>query len=109
MTTATLVVLAAAAVTALARALRPGSRPAERVLAIDLYLIVLLGWVAVQAAVSGDETRLEILPVLGLVAAIATVAAAAALDRPARSGRARDPIEVRDHPETLEANHDDPR
>lgn len=81
MTLATLIVLGTAGVLALARALRPGSRPEERVLALDLLLIVVLGWVAVQAAVTGDLTRIEIMPVLGLVAAIATVAAATALDR----------------------------
>lgn len=81
MVTATLILLAAAGVLALARLLRPGSSPPDRVLAVDLLLLVLLGRVAVNAAVTGDLSRLDIMPVLGLVGAIATVAAATALDR----------------------------
>lgn len=81
MVTATMILLAAAGVLALARLLRPGSGPADRVLAVDLLLLVLLGRVAVNAAVTGDLSRLDIMPVLGLVGAIATVAAAVALDR----------------------------
>jgi len=61
-----LALLAVAAVLCLARLLRPASL-ADRIVALDALLLLLVSGLAIQAAVSGDDTYLDAMVVAALL------------------------------------------
>lgn len=80
METIVVVLLGIGIVAGVVRALRP-SDLADRVIALDLSLLGLVGLLAV-AAVTGERTwLLDALPLIGLLAVVATVAFALAVER----------------------------
>jgi multicomponent Na+:H+ antiporter subunit F len=64
--TVALVLLALAGVLCLARLLRPASL-ADRIVALDALLLVLVGGLAVQAVLSGKDTYLDAMVVAALL------------------------------------------
>lgn len=81
MITVALVALAGAAVLAAARVIRRGEL-LDRVIGLDVLLIVVVGALAANGARSGDPLSLDLAIVVGFLGFLSTVAAALALDRP---------------------------
>jgi multicomponent Na+:H+ antiporter subunit F len=81
--TVALAMLAAAAGITVGAALR-GPTSADRVLAVDLLLVILAGGLAVGAAAGGRPDLLVIVVVVALVAFVGTVAVGRALERSGR-------------------------
>lgn len=79
-TTIALVSLSLSAVLCVLRVVRPGSI-ADRVIALDSLLIVVVVGVAVAAARTGDGTYLDALLAVALVAFIGTTAVAQFIER----------------------------
>lgn len=74
------VLLGGAIVAAVARVLRPGLL-ADRVIAFDTALLGLVGLFATAAVVEDREWLLDALPLIGLLAVVATVTFAFAVRR----------------------------
>lgn len=72
--------LAAAALLCLARLVRPGSL-ADRIVAMDALLVVVVSGIAVQAARTGDGTYLDVLVVAALLGFVGTVTVARFIER----------------------------
>lgn len=81
--TLTLGILAAAALLALVAALR-GPTSADRMLAVDLLLVVLSAGLAAGAVLSGRTVLLPVLLVVSLVAFVGTVVVGRTLEREGR-------------------------
>jgi multicomponent Na+:H+ antiporter subunit F len=64
----------------MARLLRPGSL-ADRIVALDAVLVVLVSGIAVQAARTGDGTYLDVLVVVALLGFLGTVTVARFIER----------------------------
>ena len=79
----TLALLAAAAAMALAAALR-GPTSADRMLAVDLLLIVLSAGLAAGAALTGRVVLLPVVLIVSLVAFVGTVVVGRTLEREGR-------------------------
>lgn len=79
-TTICLVGLAVAAILCVARIVTTASA-ADRVLALDTFLIVVVVGVAIGAARTGDGTYLDVLLVVALVAFIGTTAVGRFMER----------------------------
>ena len=77
------VVLAAFALTGACATIRllRGPTLADRVIALDVALISLMGAIAAQAATSGSTVYLELLVVIAIVGFTATVAATRFIER----------------------------
>lgn len=67
--------LAVAALLCVARLIRPGSL-AERIVALDSLLVVIVSGVAVQSARTGDGIYLDVLVIAALLGFIGTVTVA---------------------------------
>ena len=81
--TATTIALAGLAVSAVlcsVRLLRPGSL-ADRIVALDALLVVVVSGIAVQAARTGDGTYLDVLVVAALLGFLGTVTVARFIER----------------------------
>lgn len=81
--TASTIALAGLALSALlcaARLVRPGSL-ADRIVALDALLIVVVTGIAVQAARTGDGTYLDVLVVAALLGFLGTVTVARFIER----------------------------
>ncbi|HUP76894.1 MAG TPA: monovalent cation/H+ antiporter complex subunit F [Acidimicrobiales bacterium] len=74
-------VLSAAAVLCLARALRPGSSLADRIVALDSLLVLLVGGVAVLTARRGDDVFVDIAFVAALLGFLGTITVARYIER----------------------------
>lgn len=72
--------LALSAVLCGARLVRPGSL-ADRIVALDALLIVVVTGIAVQAARTGDGTYLDVLVVAALLGFLGTVTVARFIER----------------------------
>jgi multicomponent Na+:H+ antiporter subunit F len=72
--------LCVSAVLCMARLLRPGSL-ADRIVALDAVLVVLVSGIAVQAARTGDGTYLDVLVVVALLGFLGTVTVARFIER----------------------------
>jgi multicomponent Na+:H+ antiporter subunit F len=72
--------IAVAATLALARLVRPGSI-ADRIVALDMLLIIVVSGIAVQAARTGDGTYLDVLFVTALLGFAGTVTVARFIER----------------------------
>ena len=81
--TITLVLLSAAVGVTLAAALR-GPTTADRMLAVDLILIILASGVAAGAALTGRAVLLPVVLVVSLVAFVGTVVVGRTLEREGR-------------------------
>jgi multicomponent Na+:H+ antiporter subunit F len=68
----TMALLLVAAGLCLARLLRPGST-ADRIVAVDTFLVIVVCGLAVHAATTGDGTYLDILVVAALLAFVGTI------------------------------------
>ena len=79
-TTVALGGLCVSAVLCMARLLRPGSL-ADRIVALDAVLVVLVSGIAVQAARTGDGTYLDVLVVVALLGFLGTVTVARFIER----------------------------
>lgn len=75
-TTAALAVLSVAGLVALARVLRPGSTLIDRIIGLDLLLVIVVGGVGVLAARTGDGTFFDLFVVAGLLGFVSTIAVA---------------------------------
>jgi multicomponent Na+:H+ antiporter subunit F len=80
-TSLALALLGLAALTCVARIVRPDSTVADRAIGLDLLLVTVVGGVAVLAARTGDGVYLDLLVVTGLLGFVTTVAAARYLER----------------------------
>jgi multicomponent Na+:H+ antiporter subunit F len=78
--TIALVGLAVSGVLCAARLIRPGSL-ADRMVALDALLIVVVSGIAVQAARTGDGTYLDVLVVAALLGFLGTVTVARFIER----------------------------
>ncbi len=72
--------LAAAGVLCLLRLARPGSL-ADRIVALDALLVVVVSGIAVQSARTGDGTYLDVLVVTALLGFVGTVTVARLIER----------------------------
>lgn len=83
MNTVTMICFALLALAALLclRRLVIGASLADRIIALDSLLIVIVSGVAVQAARTGDGTFLDVLVVAALIAFIGTVTVARFIER----------------------------
>lgn len=79
-TTIALAVLAGAAVLCGARLLRPGSIP-DRIIALDLLLLVVASVIAVRTAMTGSGAFVNVLFVAALIAFVGTVTVARYVER----------------------------
>ena len=79
-TTIALAGLAVSAVLCMARLVRPGCL-ADRIVALDSVLVVLVSGIAVQAARTGDGTYLDVLVVTALLGFLGTVTVARFIER----------------------------
>jgi multicomponent Na+:H+ antiporter subunit F len=79
-TTIALAGLAVSAVLCMARLVRSGSL-ADRIVALDSLLVVLVSGIAVQAARTGDGTYLDVLVVTALLGFLGTVTVARFIER----------------------------
>jgi multicomponent Na+:H+ antiporter subunit F len=79
-TTVAFVLLGVAAVLCLARLARPGSL-ADRIVALDSLLVVVVSGIAVQAARTRDGTYLDVLVVAALLGFVGTVTVARFIER----------------------------
>jgi multicomponent Na+:H+ antiporter subunit F len=78
--TIALVLLSAAAGLCLLRMIR-GKRLADRIVALDALLLTIVSGLAVQAAVTGDETYLDVMVVAALLAFTGTAMVANFIER----------------------------
>ncbi len=78
--TIALVGLALSAVLCMTRLLRTGSL-ADRIVALDSLLVVVVSGIAVQAARTGDGTYLDVLVVAALLGFLGTVTVARYIER----------------------------
>lgn len=74
-TSLALAALAVAALFCVARLIRPGSL-AERIVAVDSLLVVIVSGVAVQSARTGDGVYLDVLVIAALLGFVGTVTVA---------------------------------
>ncbi len=72
--------LAAAGALCLVRLLRPGSL-ADRIVALDALLVVVVSGIAVHSARTGDGTYLDVLVVAALLGFVGTVTVARLIER----------------------------
>lgn len=72
--------LAGAAALCLVRLVRPGSL-ADRIVALDALLVVIVSGIAVQAARTGSGTYLDVLVVAALLGFVGTVTVARFIER----------------------------
>lgn len=79
-TTVALTLLAMAGVLCLLRLVRSGSL-ADRVVALDTLLVVIVSGIAVDAARAGDGTYLDVLVVAALLGFVGTVTVARFIER----------------------------
>lgn len=64
-----------------------GPSLADRVIALDVALISLMGAIATNAAITGDTTYLNLLVVIAIIGFTATVAASRFIEHEHRSSR----------------------
>lgn len=84
MTTVTTVcfgILAASALLCVGRVVRPGSSLADRIVALDSLLVVLVGALALRTARDGDEVFIHVIVVAALLGFLATVTVARYIER----------------------------
>jgi multicomponent Na+:H+ antiporter subunit F len=74
-------VLAAAAILALLRAVRPGVSLADRVVALDVFLTIIVTGIAVAAIRAGSALFLDVLVVVSLLGFVATITVARFIER----------------------------
>ena len=79
-TAVALVGLAVSAVLCTVRLLRPGSL-ADRIVALDALLIVVVSGIGVQAARTGEGTYLDVLVVAALIGFLGTITVARFIER----------------------------
>ena len=80
----TLVMLAAAALLAFVRVVRGPTLP-DRVVAIDLIGVLIVGVIVVSAAATGEQAFLDVAIVIALISFVGTVAYARYVEREERS------------------------
>lgn len=78
--TAALTILAVASLLCLVRMIR-GPRLADRIVALDALLLVVVSGLAVQAARTGDDTYLDVMVVAALLAFVGTSMVANFIER----------------------------
>jgi multicomponent Na+:H+ antiporter subunit F len=76
-----LAILAVAVVLCVARALRPNSSLADRIVALDSFLFVLVGAIAVVTARRGDDAFVDLAVVAALLGFLGTVTVARYIER----------------------------
>jgi multicomponent Na+:H+ antiporter subunit F len=74
-------VLAVAAILTLLRAVRPGVSLADRVLALDVFLTIIVTGIAVAAIRAGSALFLDVLVVVSLLGFVATITVARFIER----------------------------
>jgi multicomponent Na+:H+ antiporter subunit F len=74
-------VLAVAAILALLRAVRPGVSLADRVVALDVFLTIIVTGIAVAAIRAGSALFLDVLVVVSLLGFVATITVARFIER----------------------------
>lgn len=74
-------VLAVAAILTLLRAVRPGVSLADRVVALDVFLTIIVTGIAVAAIRAGSALFLDVLVVVSLLGFVATITVARFIER----------------------------
>jgi multicomponent Na+:H+ antiporter subunit F len=74
-------VLAVAAILTLLRAVRPGESLADRVVALDVFLTIIVTGIAVAAIRAGSALFLDVLVVVSLLGFVATITVARFIER----------------------------
>jgi multicomponent Na+:H+ antiporter subunit F len=100
-TTIALVLLSVALITTFVRLLR-GPSLSDRVVALDTFTILAMGFIALRVIVTGQALFLEIAIALGLVAFIATVFFARLIETRGRELRGGSDVAEEKRPETPE-------
>lgn len=74
-------ILALAAVVALARVVRPGTSLADRVIALDLILLIIVMGIAVSAVSTRSSIYFDVLVVVSLLGFVGTITVARFIER----------------------------